>query len=64
MENKCIKCGGELIEGVMAGMHGVFFYPNGEINRLKPKRSKVICDCCKECGTIQNIRATELKVIK
>ena len=42
MNNKCEKCGGELIKGLMAGMHGVFFYPDGEINKLKPKRSLVI----------------------
>jgi hypothetical protein len=48
MNNKCEKCGGELIKGLMAGMHGVFFYPDGEINKLKPKRSPVICYCCKE----------------
>ena len=31
MENKCEKCGGELINGQMAGIHGMFFYPEGEI---------------------------------
>ena len=25
MNSKCEKCGGELIEGSMTGMHGVFF---------------------------------------
>ena len=52
MNSKCEKCGGELIEGSMTGMHGVFFYPDGEINKLKPKRSPVICYCCKRCGKL------------
>ena len=43
----------------MAGMHGVFFYPDGEINKLKPKRSPVICYCCKKCGMIQGFIATQ-----
>ncbi len=64
MKNVCINCGGELINGVMAGRYGLSFYPDGEIKRLKPKLSKVVCDCCKECGTIQNIRAIELEKIK
>ena len=34
MNSKCEKCGGELIEGLMAGMHGMFFYPDGEINSV------------------------------
>ena len=59
MNIKCEKCGGELIEGSMAGMHGVFFYPDGEINKLKPKRSPVICYCCKRCGMIQGFTATQ-----
>ena len=59
MNNKCEKCSGELIEGSMAGMHGVFFYPDGEINKLKPKRSPVICYCCKRCGMIQGFTATQ-----
>ena len=66
MNSKCEKCGGELIEGSMTGMHGVFFYPDGEINKLKPKRSPVICycckrcgNCCKRCGMIQGFTATQ-----
>lgn len=60
MDNKCEKCGGELIEGQVAGMHGMFFYPKGEISKLKPKRSSVVCFCCKSCGMIQKLRATEI----
>ena len=48
MNSKCEKCGGELIEGSMTGMHGV-----------KPKRSPVICYCCKRCGMIQGFTATQ-----
>ncbi len=59
MNEKCEKCGGELIEGVLAAMHGMFFYPNGEIIKFKPKRSPITCFCCKKCGHIQDIKATE-----
>ncbi len=64
MENKCVNCGGELIAGMVAGAHGLCFYPDGELKKLKPKRSKIACDCCKECGAIQNMRATEIDNIK
>ncbi len=64
MGEKCNKCGGELIVGEMAGMHGFFFYPMGEINKFKPKRSPIVCECCKECGNIQNIRVTKVEKIK
>ncbi|MGN1176937.1 MAG: hypothetical protein ACI4S1_15940 [Roseburia sp.] len=30
MENKCEKCGGELIKGQMVGMHGMFFIQKGK----------------------------------
>jgi len=36
-----------------------FFYPDGEINKLKPKRSPVICYCCKKCGMIQGFIAIQ-----
>ena len=61
MENKCEKCGGELINGQMAGMHGMFFYPEGEIKKLKPKRSSVICYCCKSCGLVQKFTVKEIE---
>ncbi|MDO4863950.1 MAG: PF20097 family protein [Ruminococcus sp.] len=64
MNERCEKCGGELIEGVIASMHGMFFYPNGEINKLKPKRSSIVCYCCKECGHIQDFKAKELQKIQ
>ena len=61
MENKCSKCGGELIEGSLAGRYVVAFYPKGEEKKIRPKCSKTICSCCKVCGLIQNIRAVELE---
>ena len=61
MENKCENCGGELINGQMAGMHGMFFYPEGEIKKLKPKRSSVICYCCKSCGLVQKFTVKEVE---
>lgn len=64
MSEKCQYCDGELIIGQMAGSHGVFFYPEGETSKLMPKRSKVVCYCCKKCGAIQNIKAIELDKLK
>lgn len=64
MDKKCKECGGALIEGSLAGMYITGFLPKGEEKKIIPKRSKVICFCCKECGLIQNIRATELDKIK
>lgn len=65
MNNKCKECGGELIEGgFLAGMYDVAFMPKGEQKKAFPKRSKIVCSCCKECGLIQNIRAVELNKIR
>ncbi|MBO5089516.1 MAG: hypothetical protein J6C27_01200 [Clostridia bacterium] len=63
MDNKCVECGGELIEGTLAGMYVACFYPKGEEKKLKGKKSKTVCSCCKVCGLIQNIRAIELDKI-
>lgn len=60
METKCQFCGGELIKGQIAGMYGVFFYPEGEINKFKPKRSSVICYCCKNCGMVQKFSVKDV----
>lgn len=66
MNEKCEKCGGELIEGEMTSMYGIFFYPDiffypkGEVGKLSPKRSPITCFCCKKCGHIQDIKAKEL----
>jgi len=42
-------------------MHGMFFYPEGEINKLKPKRSSVVCYCCKNCGLVQKFAVKEVE---
>ena len=60
MDKQCIECGGELIEGTLVGMYAACFYPKGEEKKLKGKKSKTVCSCCKVCGLIQNIRAIEL----
>ena len=60
MNEKCYKCGGELIEGTLAGRYVASFYPKGEEKKIVKKGSKTICDCCKVCGLIQNIRVVEL----
>lgn len=63
MDNKCIECGGELIEGTLAGMYVTHFYPKNEAKKVIGKKSKTVCSCCKVCGLIQNIRAVELDKI-
>ena len=63
MDNKCIECGGELIEGTLAGMYVAHFYPKNEEKKVIGKKSKTVCSCCKVCGLIQNIRAVELDKI-
>lgn len=37
MENKCENCGGELINGQMAGMHGMFFLPRRRNKKIRTK---------------------------
>ena len=63
MNNRCIECGGELIEGTLAGMYAACFYPKDEEKKMKGRKSKTVCSCCKTCGLIQNIRAVELDKI-
>ncbi len=63
MDSKCRECGGELIQGTLAGNYITGFIPKGEENKIIPKRSKVVCSCCKVCGLIQNIKAVELDKI-
>lgn len=60
MDGKCEKCGGELICGELASMHGIFFYPEGEIKKFKPKRSLLVCWCCKDCGAVQGFQVRDL----
>ncbi len=60
---KCEKCNGEIIEGKLLSLQGIFFYPNDEEKKFNPKRNMIVCDCCKECGCLQNFRVTELEKI-
>ena len=62
MDNKCVKCGGELIEGVLAGRFVMYFYPKDEEKKLIGKKSRTVCSCCKVCGLI-SVRAVELDKI-
>jgi len=52
------------MEGTVAGMSGLCFYPEGEIGKFKPKRSQIVCDCCKECGNLQGFRVKNLAELK
>ena len=64
MDNKCEKCGGELIEGSLASAYYIHFYPKGEDKKLFTKKhSKTVCYCCKACGLIQCFKAVELDKI-
>ena len=36
------------------------FYPEGEINKIKPKRSSVVCYCCKGFGLVQRFTVKEI----
>lgn len=60
---QCTACGGELMEGYLAGKYITQFYPAGQEKKLFPKHSKVLCTCCKKCGLIQ-LRAAELDKIR
>ena len=64
MDDKCVECGGDLIEGTLAGMYVAHFYPKDEQKKLVGKKSKTVCSCCKVCGLIQKIRAVELDKIR
>lgn len=62
MEERCEICSGELIEGNLAGFHGIQFYPKGEFKKaVNPKRSAIVCYCCKNCGLIQKLRAVDVE---
>lgn len=57
MENKCGRCGGELIPGrLMTGRSLVGFTPLGDEKKLKPRYAKVFCDVCACCGSVENLR--------
>ena len=60
MSEKCEKCGGELMEGMLTTL----YYPNSEIGKPSPKRSAVACSCCKNCGHIQDFKAKDLNKLQ
>ena len=65
MENKCSKCGGELITGNLAtGAHGLGFIPAEDMKKFKPRYSGIICEACVQCGNVENIRVQEPEKIK
>ena len=65
MENKCSKCGGELITGrLMTGAHFIRFTPLADEKKLKPRYAKVICDTYVNCGSIENIRVEKAETLK
>lgn len=56
MDNVCEFCAAKVVSGTLVTPYAVQFYPEGEEQKLKPKRSPVICDACPRCGHIQNLR--------
>lgn len=65
MENRCEKCGGELISGYLrAGTWLVEFIPQGDEKKLKPRHTKLLCDTCTVCGNIENIRVEKPEELK
>lgn len=59
MDRKCSKCGGELLEGTLVGsVHGdylIYLLPE-DLNKLKKRKSALICDACVECGNVESLR--------
>ena len=67
MEMKCSKCGGDLVMGVMLNqstLYGVIFVPMEDINKIRKRKSVVICDACTKCGCIENIRVEDPEEIQ
>ncbi|MBR6996092.1 MAG: hypothetical protein IKH96_08760 [Ruminococcus sp.] len=56
MDNVCEFCAAKVVSGTLVTPYAVQFYPEGEEQKLKPKRSQIICDACPRCGHIQNLR--------
>ena len=60
MDNRCSKCGGELISSRLStGAHLLGVIPVEDAKKLKSRYSSVLCDTCSKCGNIENIRAKE-----
>ena len=63
MENRCTKCGGELISGTLRSRANLFpscFTPLEDLNRISARNLDVLCDLCTRCGSIENLRVEEL----
>ncbi len=62
MDRKCLKCGGDLIEGALLdglSFHSVIYTPLEELSKIKKIRTGVICDACTRCGSIENLRVED-----
>ena len=67
MDKQCSKCGGELVTGTLLdnlNYHPIVFIPLDELNKVRKKKTGVICDACTQCGSIENIRVEEPGVLK
>lgn len=65
MENKCSKCGGELVTGrLMSGTWNAEFTPLCDEKKFRRRHTIVICDACVECGNIENIRVEKPEILK
>ncbi len=67
MERKCSKCGGELMEGALLddlSYHSIIFTAMEELNKIKKKKTAVICDACLQCGSIENLRLEDPSVFR
>lgn len=65
MDNKCGKCGGELVTGrLMTGAHLIGFTPLSDEKKLKPRYARVICNTCTQCGSISNLRVEKPEILK
>ena len=65
MENKCTKCGGELMAGrLTTGIHLLGFTPLEDEKKFRPRSAKVFCDVCLSCGSVENIRVENPETLK
>ncbi len=67
MDQKCSKCGGELIEGALLeglSFHSVILTPMEELTKIKKRKTGVICDACTQCGSIENLRVEDPSILR
>ena len=67
MDQKCSKCGGELIEGALLedlSFHSVILTPMEELAKIKKRKTGVICDACTQCGNIENLRVENPSILR